>query len=641
MRFSATNAATRGTRAGGDPRLQTSGRVCARANGRGSRARGGRSRDGERGGGARARRRSSRAGTRLVRFSRVATTRRHGSRLGFAASAGVHGRAQTHDGPRRVAEIARFYGERCKAAREEVVAAERRRRDIQRALSARRGVARSTLVDDEDARAAKSPTFFPLAPSPPPTEHFGCLSAFVARAIPACAALVAADERRQKRVQSETGSTPVSDVAAAMTSFGVPDALLAVPSFADATTRRDARALLVAIVHASPPRVVDAVSATLHTRAMAADEGGRRRLGRLSRRFRFRFRDARRRLRDARGFGVGGAVGRRRRGRRRRGRRLAVFLGRRARRGRAPSRRSRATRRDRRGRRPSGERRRRRRDGDGFEPDPSRIFTRKPNPQEWFRAHRRRPSGDSATPPPRARRWRWRGRERPDAVRMSDSSGASAPSGPCAGPSICRGPAARALLASAKPLPRRSSTSSSLSTSTDVAVGAIDSTPAPAVTKAAIRLGRRWREVAARRRRRAGLVGVGGFGSAVSVAERTVDDETRTEMVVDAEWREGYDADDLSAVRGAGAWALELLLASDSGGCSRRIRGDASTSLRRRRTPTFRHPRASMFGDFRGEPRAPAVADDFFDALSRVAGDDPVAWRFLARRGALDAAPRN
>ena len=344
MRFSATNAATRGTRvevtlvsrpAGGYPRVRTEEEA----------ARAVEDLETESAAAARARDAVLAAGTRL----RTLLEGRDdddddGSRLGFAASAGVHGRAQTHDGPRRVAEIARFYGERCKAAREEVVAAERRRRDIQRALSAFAASRVDSRVDDEDARAAKTPTFFPLAPSPPPTEHFGCLSAFVARAIPACAALVAADERRRKRVQSETGSTPVSAVAAAMTSFGVPDALLAVPSFADATTRRDARALLVAIVHASPPRVVDAVSATLHAR-LRGDEAKRRRLVRLSRRFRFRFRDARRRLRDARGFGVGGAVGRRRRGRRRRRRRLAVFLGRRARRGRAPSRRSRATRR--------------------------------------------------------------------------------------------------------------------------------------------------------------------------------------------------------------------------------------------------------------------------------------------------------
>ena len=575
------------------------------------------------------------AGTRLRTLLEGRDDDDDGSRLGFAASAGVHGRAQTHDGPRRVAEIARFYGERCKAAREEVVAAERRRRDIQRALSAFAASRVDSRVDDEDARAAKSPTFFPLAPSPPPTEHFGCLSAFVARAIPACAALVAADERRQKRVQSETGSTPVSVVAAAMTSFGVPDALLAVPSFADATTRRDARALLVAIVHASPPRVVDAVSATLHTRVCEATRRSVGDSGGFLGGFGFGFGtlvddcatladlasaarldvddvdvddvdgvspffsddalDVDALLRDdlARLAGIDVDVGR-----------AASDVD---------------------------------ADATATGSNPTRL--------ESSRENRTPKSGSEriGDVPPATRRLLHLARD------VAASGGAKDPTlceclilpalrllrGPCAGPSICRGPAARALLASAKPLPRRSSTSSSLSTSTDVAVGAIDSMPAPATTAAAIRLGRRWREVAARRRRRAGLVGVGGFGSAVSVAERTVDDETRTEMVVDAEWREGYDADDLSAVRGAGAWALELLLASDSAD----VRAESVATLRRLSVDGERQRfaiLARLCSAISEASRAPAaVADDFFDALSRVAGDDPVAWRFLARRGAL------
>ena len=106
-------------------------------------------------------------------------------------------------------------------------------------------------------------------------------------------------------------------------------------------------------------------------------------------------------------------------------------------------------------------------------------------------------------------------------------------------------------------------------------------------------------------------------------------------MVVDAEWREGYDADDLSAVRGAGAWALELLLASDSAD----VRAESVATLRRLSVDGERQRfaiLARLCSAISEASRAPAaVADDFFDALSRVAGDDPVAWRFLARRGAL------
>ena len=296
------------------------------------------------------------------------------------------------------------------------------------------------------------------------------------------------------------------------------------------------------------------------------------------------------------------------------------------------------TRRDRRGRRPSGERRRRRRDGDGFEPDPSRIFTRKPNPRvvPSASATSLRRLGDSSTSRATSPR---RGAEDPTLCECLILPALGSFGGRARGlPSVADRRRARSWPRETPRVdprrrprspPRPTSRSArsfdagagddgggDSSRSTMARGGGAKTTSRGAHRRRRVRL-RRLRRGADRRRR-----DEDGDGRRRGVGARDT-------------------ADDLSAVRGAGAWALELLLASDSAD----VRAESAATLRRLSVDGERQRfaiLARLCSAISEASRAPAaVADDFFDALSRSPGTIRRVAFPRAKRGAPDAAPRN
>ena len=228
---------------------------------------------------------SSPRGRACVHFSRVATTTTTTDRASDSPRARAFTAAPKHTTVHVASRRLRDFTANGVRRRARRWWPRSERRDIQRALSAF-AASRSTLAPMTRTLAPRTPTFFPRAVAAadgtfrvPLRVRRARHSRVRARWSPRTNDGENASSRRRvrRRVRRRGGD----DV------FGVPDALLAVPSFADATTRRDARALLVAIVHASPPRVVDAVSATLHARC--GRRGERRRLVRLLGGFGFGF----------------------------------------------------------------------------------------------------------------------------------------------------------------------------------------------------------------------------------------------------------------------------------------------------------------------------------------------------------------
>jgi hypothetical protein len=246
--------------------------------------------------------------------------------------------------------------------------------------------------------------------------------------------------------------------------------------------------------------------------------------------------------------------------------------------------------------------------------------------------------------------------------------------GPTADPAVCRGAAARALLALAPPPPTdrplltnadvAAREPSKSAPPADVAARAPSTSAAPAASQraAAVRLGRAWRDAAARNRRRAVLA---GFGSAVSVdTSSLVTGERDHEQEQLANAAEELDCDDLSAVRGAASWAVQLLLAPGSGD----VRAEAAALIRHvaadgelqrfavlatlaatlpraceaaaRASALSPSPECSVAAVAGSGAAGSAVADDFFDLLASMLHEDrpadaAVARRFLVARGAL------
>ena len=137
---------------------------------------------------------------------------------------------------KRAGDIVSMYGERCAAAHAQAAAAERRRRDVLTALAERAGS--SSGVDDRQTGddSGRLQTTPDVSTAFPATTNYGCAAAFVSRVLPLCVAIADLDAVRDELVRAAKGP---NGLAAALTRHR--------RFLGSGSAREDARALLLAL----------------------------------------------------------------------------------------------------------------------------------------------------------------------------------------------------------------------------------------------------------------------------------------------------------------------------------------------------------------------------------------------------------
>ena len=137
---------------------------------------------------------------------------------------------------KRAIDIVSMYGERCAAAHAQAAAAERRRRDVLTALAERAGSSSGVDNRQTGGDSGRFQTTPDVSTAFPATTNYGGAAAFVSRVLPLCVAIADLDAVRDELVRAAKGP---NGLAAALTRHR--------RFLGSGSAREDARALLLAL----------------------------------------------------------------------------------------------------------------------------------------------------------------------------------------------------------------------------------------------------------------------------------------------------------------------------------------------------------------------------------------------------------